>query len=80
MSIQPENVHDIRYVLKMTQWRKCNKWWEGTMMSEGGKKRKKKEKKKEGEWKKERIPSEQRRVSDPPMVVDTQSYAVSDVP
>ena len=47
-------------------------------MSEGGK-RNKKEKKK-NERKKERIPSEQRRVGDPPMVVDTQSYAVSGVP
>ena len=46
------------------------------------KKRNKKEKRKEkdDEWKKEKIPSEQRRVSDPPKVVDTQSYAVSDVP
>ena len=37
-------------------------------------------KKKEDERKKERIPSEQRRVSDPPKVVDAQSCAVSDVP
>ena len=37
-------------------------------------------KKKKKERKKERIPSEQPRVSDPLMVVDTQSYAVSDVP
>ena len=43
-------------------------------MSEGGKEKKKKERKKE------RSPSEQPRVSDPLMVVDTQSYAVSDVP
>ena len=35
---------------------------------------------KEKKKKKERIPSEQPRVSDPLMVVDTQSYAVSDVP
>ena len=48
------------------------------MMSEGRKKKKKKKKKEE--WKKERIPSEQQRVSDPQMVVDTQSYVVSDVP
>ena len=44
------------------------------------KKGKKKKKKKEDERKKERIPSEQRRVSDPPKVVDAQSCAVSDVP
>ena len=36
--------------------------------------------KKKEEKGKERIPSEQRRVSDPSMMVDTQSYAVSDVP
>ena len=45
------------------------RWW-----VKGEKKKKKKERKKE------RIPSEQPRVSDPLMVVDTQSYAVSDVP
>ena len=45
------------------------------MMSEGGKKKQERKKKK-----KKRIPSEQQRVSDPPVVVDTQSYAVSDVP
>ena len=45
------------------------------MMSEGGKKKQERKKKK-----KKRIPSEQQRVSETPVVVDTQSYAVSDVP
>ena len=43
-------------------------------------KEKKKERKKTTTKKKERILSEHRRVSDPLMVVDRQSYAVSDVP
>ena len=56
------------------------------MMSEGEKKKEKTttttttKNNNKKEWKKERIPSEQPRVSDPLMVVDMQSYAVSDVP
>ena len=46
----------------------------------GKKKEEKGKERKKNECKKERIPSEQRRVSDPSMMVDTQSYAVSDVP
>ena len=54
------------------------RWW----VKEKTNKQTKKQKqiKNKEEWKKERILSEQWHVSDPPMVVDTQSYAVSDVP